>query len=208
MPTLGNPDGAPKAHPEASDPPSGGPGKRRATLLITGALLTALVVAGIVAALTIPGTTTPVLSGRSGGKAPAFSLAVLAEPNGTVSSSQLSGEDLVLNFWASWCFPCQQEMPTLQQASLRLRGKVRFVGIDTNDTRSAALGFLARVHVSYLTLFDPHGDVAGSYGLFGLPTTVFVSHTGIVIGRHSGQFDSAGLQAALTQAFGASAAGS
>jgi thiol-disulfide isomerase/thioredoxin len=206
MATLGNPDGTPQAHPEVPPPSPRGSRRRRAAILIAAAVLAALVTGGIVAALTIPGTTTSdVLSGRSGGKAPAFSLSVVSQPNGTVSSSQFSGEDLVLNFWASWCFPCQQEMPTLQAASLRLHGKVRFVGIDTNDTRSAALGFLGRVHVSYVTLFDPHGDVAGSYGLFGLPTTVFVSRTGIVLGRHSGQLDAASLQSALTQAFGASA---
>jgi len=206
MATLGNPDGTPQAHPEVPHPGPRRWTRRRARILIAGALLTALVTAGIVAALTIPGTTTHVLSGRSGGKAPVFSLSVVSEPNRTVSSSQFSGEDLVLNFWASWCFPCRQEMPTLQAASLRLHGKVRFVGIDTNDTRSAAQSFLGRVHVSYVTLFDPGGDVAGSYGLFGLPTTVFVSHTGIVLGRHSGQLDAASLQSALTQAFGASAA--
>jgi len=206
MATLGNPDSAPQAHPEVPQSAPRGSRRRRAAILIAGALLTALVTGGIVAALTIPGTTTDVLSGRSGGKAPAFSLSVVSQPNGTVGSSQFSGEDLVLNFWASWCFPCQEEMPDLQAASLRLHGKVRFVGIDTNDTRSAALGFLGRVHVSYVTLFDPRGDVAGSFGLFGLPTTVFVSHTGIVLGRHSGQLDAASLQSALTQAFGASAA--
>lgn len=175
-------------------------------ILVAGAVLIALVTGGIVAVVTTSGNTGSVLSGRTGEKAPSFSLAVLSRPNGSVTSRQLSGEDLVLNFWASWCIPCQQEMPTLQAASLRLHGVVRFVGVDTNDTRSAAQSFLGRVHVSYLTLFDPHGDVADAYGLFGLPTTVFVSSHGAVLGRHSGQLDAATLQAALTQAFGISGA--
>ena len=90
----------------------------------------------------------------------------------------------------------------LQRASAALRGKVAFLGVDTNDTRSAALGFLARVPVTYPTAFDPGGRVSRAYGLFGLPTTVFVSSRGTVLGRHSGQLDAASLQAALRQAFG------
>lgn len=173
-------------------------------ILVASAVLIALVTGGIVAVVTTSGTAGNLLSGRTGDKAPSFSLSAVSGPNGSVTSAQFSGEDLVLNFWASWCIPCRQEMPTLQAAALRLRGTVRFVGVDTNDTRSDAEGFLGRVHVSYLTLFDPHGDVADAYGLFGLPTTVFVSRHGTVLGRHSGQLDATTLQAALTQAFGAS----
>ncbi|HMK62418.1 MAG TPA: TlpA disulfide reductase family protein, partial [Acidimicrobiales bacterium] len=71
-----------------------------------------------------------------------------------------------------------------------------------NDTRGDALGFLRRVHVSYLTLYDPHGTAAVAYGLIGLPTTVFLSPRGRVLGRHQGQLDAATLGAALHQAFG------
>lgn len=142
------------------------------------------------------------LSDRSGGPAPAFSLTMVTDAGRTVRLSQFAGRDLVVNFWASWCFPCQQEMPVLERASVSLRGKVSFLGIDTNDSRAAALGFLGRVHVTYPTAFDPGGRTSGAFGLFGLPTTVFVSPRGTVIGRHSGQLDSAGLRAALTEAFG------
>jgi cytochrome c biogenesis protein CcmG/thiol:disulfide interchange protein DsbE len=201
MPSFVRPDVVPPVSEGAPEPTERRPARKRAAVLVVAALVV-LAAAGIAAALTTRAASPDELSGRSGAPAPAFSLAALSPPGRTVSSSQLRGQDLVLNFWASWCFPCQQEMPMLQAAAQRLGGKVRFVGIDTNDTRSAALGFLGRVHVSYLILFDPNGQVAARYGLFGLPTTVFVSPSGKVLGRHSGQLDATSLQAALTQAFG------
>ena len=148
------------------------------------------------------------LSGGSGSPVPTFSLTLLTDPGRSVHLTQFAGRDLVVNFWASWCFPCQQEMPVLQHASRALQGKVAFIGVDTNDSRSAALGFLQRIHVSYPTAFDPGGRMSGAFGLFGLPTTVFVSARGTVVGRHSGQLDGAGLRAALTEAFGAAAGSS
>lgn len=171
--------------------------------MVVSVTLVALVVGGLVAALTRSGTTGEVLSGRTHAPAPAFELSTLLQPDRTISLSQLDGKDLVLNFWASWCSPCQQEMPALQSAFRQLHGKVRFVGIDTMDTRAAALRFLRHVHVTYTTLFDPNGKVALAYGLFGLPTTVFVSPTGKVLGRYIGQLSPTSLQAAVREAFGA-----
>jgi cytochrome c biogenesis protein CcmG, thiol:disulfide interchange protein DsbE len=161
-----------------------------------------LVAAGITAALTTSGSAVNALTATAPVPAPDFSLSTLSEPTRTVTSSTFSGKDLVLNFWASWCHPCQQEMPVLQTASEQMRSKVQFVGIDSNDTRGAALALLRAVRVAYPTLFDPNGQVAAAYGLFGLPTTVFVSPRGTELGRHSGQLDAATLQAALRQAFG------
>ncbi|MDE3086613.1 MAG: redoxin domain-containing protein, partial [Acidobacteriota bacterium] len=157
---------------------------------------------GLAAGLGSSGGSPNELTGRTGAAAPRFSLASLTDPGRTVELSRFADEGLVINFWASWCFPCQQEMSVLQQASAALRGKIAFLGVDTNDTRTAALGFLSRVHVTYPTAFDPGGRVSRAYGLFGLPTTVFVSRRGTVLGRHSGQLDAAGLRGALRQAFG------
>jgi cytochrome c biogenesis protein CcmG, thiol:disulfide interchange protein DsbE len=177
---------------------------RRWITLVASAAALCLVVGGVVAALGVSDNPPPdELTGRTGQPAPQFSLPELEVPSHTVSLSQFEGKDLVLNFWASWCYPCQQEMPVLQRAFDNLHGKVRFVGIDTNDTHGAAIGFLQHVRVAYPTLFDPDAKVAGQYGLFGLPTTVFVSAAGREIGRHSGQLDTTTLQAALHQAFGA-----
>lgn len=93
-------------------------------------------------------------------------------------------------------------MPLLERAYLSEGGKIAFVGIDTNDTPTAARAFLGQVHVPYPMASDITGSLAIKYGLFGLLTTLFVSAKGIVLGRHIGQFYVNTLHAALRQAFG------
>ena len=93
-----------------------------------------------------------------------------------MSLADFKRDPLVINFWASWCYPCQTEMPLLESAYRSDHGTVRFLGIDTDDTRHAAISFLVRLHITYPSLFMPeHSPVTTSYGLIGLPITVFVS---------------------------------
>ena len=142
------------------------------------------------------------LSGPAGGPAPDFSLESLSG-SGTVSLATFHGRLLVVNFWASWCIPCRTEMPLLEAAFRSERGRVAFLGIDANDTSSAARAFLAKMHVTYPAVSDPNGAVATRYGLFGLPTTVLISRSGKIVGRHIGELHADTLRAALRQAFGA-----
>lgn len=142
------------------------------------------------------------LVGRTEAPAPQFSLPSIGSASETIALRSFRGHDLVVNFWASWCIPCRTEMPLLQSSYRSEKGKVMFVGIDSNDTRGAARAFLSRVKVTYPTAFDPDGQVAQAYGLFGLPETVFISTGGRMLGRHIGQLDSASLVAALQEAFG------
>jgi thiol-disulfide isomerase/thioredoxin len=150
------------------------------------------------------GAASDALVDRTGTPAPAFSLPELLVPGHRVSLSDLRGQPTVLNFWASWCFPCQTEMPLLESASRAERGSVRFVGIDTDDTGGAAITFVRQHHVSYpaLSLASGTGTLGAAYGLVGLPITVFVSADGTELGRHIGQLDAATLKAALNQAYG------
>lgn len=167
-------------------------------------LLLGLAGGGIYAALSNSGTGSghPLVE-RDNAPAPQFSLQVLGSSRRTISLAAFRGHDLVVNFWASWCIPCRTEMPLLQSVYLSEKGRVMFVGIDTNDTRNGAQGFIRQVKVTYPTAFDPNGQVASAYGLFGLPVTVFISADGRMAGRHLGQFDASSLQAALQEAFGA-----
>ena len=181
-----------------------GPKKRRRRLIAAGgAVLMGLAGGGTFAALSGAGSGSGnVLVAQTHGPAPQFSLPALSPTSRTVSLAGFRGHDLVVNFWASWCIPCRVEMPLLESAYRSERGKVMFVGIDTNDTRSAAQSFLRRERVTYPTAFDPNGEVASEYGLFGLPVSVFISAVGKVAGRHIGQIDAPSLQAALHEAFG------
>jgi cytochrome c biogenesis protein CcmG/thiol:disulfide interchange protein DsbE len=147
-------------------------------------------------------TDTNVLTNRTGASATGFSLPSVSASTRVLSLNTFRGRPLVVNFWASWCVPCRTEMPLLEKAFRSERGKVAFLGIDTNDTPGAARAFLAKVHVTYPVASDPTGSVAATYGLFGLPTTIFISSTGKVIGRHIGQFTADTLSTALHEAFG------
>ena len=135
---------------------------------------------------------------RTDRPAPAFSLPDLLKPQHTTSLASFGGKPLVINFWASWCFPCQTEMPLLESVYRSDHGAVRFLGIDTDDKREAAIKFLARVHVTYPSLYMPErGPVAVSYDLIGLPITVFVSADGTLVGRHIGQLNAPTLKGSI-----------
>ena len=118
-----------------------------------------------------------------------------------VSLRALRGTPLVINFWASWCVPCKQEAPVLAAAANRLAGKVQFVGIDIQDTDSAARAYEADVKSPY-----PVGPaIHGSYRDFGVtapPETYFVDRHGTVQSRIIGPVDSHRMDIYLVEILG------
>jgi cytochrome c biogenesis protein CcmG, thiol:disulfide interchange protein DsbE len=177
------------------------PRRRRLILIVASVVLLALIGGGLFAALTTGASAGNPLVEQTGAPAPGFSLPELVASNRTVSLADLKGENTVINFWQSSCGPCKTEMPMLQSAYNSAHGKVRFVGIDTTDSRGPAIAFVHSVRVSYLTLFDPQGQVATKYGVYGTPTTIFISANGSVEGRHIGEMSSATLRSSLQEAF-------
>jgi cytochrome c biogenesis protein CcmG/thiol:disulfide interchange protein DsbE len=137
----------------------------------------------------------------NGQPAPSWSLPSLRDPAATVSLSQFAGKPVVLNFWASWCPPCRKEMPALAATARRLQGSVAFVGIDTNDQRGAALSFASQTGVKYPLGFDPHASAANDYGVYGLPTTFFISAQGKLLGRQVGGMTAQRLDQLIQQTF-------
>ena len=136
------------------------------------------------------------------GPAPGFALDNLVEGGSRVALDDLRGQPVVLNFWASWCVPCRREMPLLASAHRRVGDDVVFVGVNHQDSRSAALDLVAETGVAYTSGFDPDGGVARSYGLFGLPTTVFISPQGQIVEQHTGELSMDQLRGALARLFG------
>lgn len=133
---------------------------------------------------------------------PQFDLQALDPNHATVSSALLrQSGPTVINFWGSWCPPCVQEMPALQAVHHELGSKVRFVGIDEEDTRGAALRFLHHVGVTYPSGFDGNGAVADAFDLEGTPTTYFVAH-GKMLDFHTGRMTKKQLLTYLQQIFG------
>ena len=129
--------------------------------------------------------------------APDFELPLLDE-TGSIRLSDLRGDVVILNFWASWCSPCRLEAPDLQAVwhDYREQG-VRFVGIDELDDRFAAQAFVEEFGITYPSVFDPSGSLADDYAFLGLPATYLVDTQGEIVYRFQGFLDGRLLRSSL-----------
>jgi cytochrome c biogenesis protein CcmG, thiol:disulfide interchange protein DsbE len=164
--------------------PAGTPGPARGLaragglagrLALRHKLITGLVAIFVIAAVAVSLAT----SGTGGSKpdpvAPGFTLDSLTSPGQHITLSQYQGKSLIVNFWASWCEPCQQETPLLASWYARQHGHVVIVGLDENDTAASALRFARAKGVSYPIGVDPQLAAANAYGVTGLPQTFFLN---------------------------------
>jgi cytochrome c biogenesis protein CcmG/thiol:disulfide interchange protein DsbE len=145
-------------------------GLARRHKVITGSVV-AFIAAVIAVSLATSGTAAP----PTYKAAPSFTLTALGKPGQQVSLSQYQGKPLIINFWASWCEPCQQETPLLASWYKEQHGHVVLLGLDENDTAADALKFAAAKGVSYPIGFDPNVAVAPAYDVAGLPQTFFLN---------------------------------
>jgi cytochrome c biogenesis protein CcmG, thiol:disulfide interchange protein DsbE len=117
----------------------------------------------------------------------------------------LRGRVVVVNFWASWCVPCREEMPALEQASqayAEAGRPVTVIGVDASDVRSAAAKFLGEVGVTYPTVYDQQGlrgGVASAWSVTALPQTWFVARDGSRAGRIAGRLTAEDLRAKVDE---------
>jgi len=105
--------------------------------------------------------------------------------------SALRGQDVVVNFWATWCGPCQEELPRLSQIAASYAGKpVKFVFISIDDPKDRAKipGVLKRLHVSLESWVGADTDTLGGFGLGDIvPGTVFLDDQGEIVARVMGE---------------------
>lgn len=104
----------------------------------------------------------------------------------------LHGTPVVVNLWASWCEPCEREMPMLSAAAAE-DARVQFLGVDTLDSRSGAESFIAEHSVPFPSLFDPDGAIRTDLGGFGLPVTVFFDADGNQVAKVDGELSRSSL---------------
>ena len=103
----------------------------------------------------------------------------------------LRGRPVVINEWASWCFPCRREFPLLQTASARFGKSVAFLGVNVSDNSGSARNFLREHPVSYPSYEDPSGEIAQALApTEGLPITVYLDGRGRRIHVHAGYYPS------------------
>ena len=115
--------------------------------------------------------------------APAFSFPVLGHSAQRISLADYAGRPLIVNFFASWCEPCQQETPLLARFYRGEHGKVAIVGLDENDGLGSAMSFTKKQGVGYPVGFDPQDIAASAYGVAGLPQTFFLNAKHRIVDR-------------------------
>jgi cytochrome c biogenesis protein CcmG/thiol:disulfide interchange protein DsbE len=154
-------------------------------LRIFGALTLVVVVIAVALAFRGPSSGARFHTKALAGSSPVAPVLVGAPLSGSGSSftlAALRGRPVLVNFWASWCGPCQDEAPLLEQLyGDARRGGVAMVGIDTKDATSDGRDFVRRYELSYPIFADASRKAYGDWGLTGIPETFVINRQGRVI---------------------------
>jgi cytochrome c biogenesis protein CcmG/thiol:disulfide interchange protein DsbE len=169
-----------------------------ATVLVAGSLLVLLWVRLLAAH-----QATQALFGSPlvGHRAPDFALTLYngygaTAPGQRLRLADLRGKVVLVNFWASWCQPCLEEVPIVEQAWKQYRSQgLVVVGVDYEDQSSAARAFLQQQGITYPTGPDAaDGAIAIAYGVTGTPESAFIDRSGVVAQKVGGALDDGTLQ--------------
>ncbi len=115
-------------------------------------------------------------------------------------AADLKGKPVVLNFWASWCYPaCYEEAPLLESTWKRFKDQgLMVVGVDIQDKEPNALEFMRRFGFTFPNAPDPGSKVSIDYGVYGVPETFFIDAAGIIRAKQIGPMGAASLELALS----------
>lgn len=128
--------------------------------------------------------------------APAASPAATLAPGALVPATpasfeatlrSLRGTPVVVNYWATWCVPCADELPRLVAAAERYAGRITFLGVDVEDDRAAAQDLVERFGIPYGSLEDPTKAIFRDQRLLGVPATHFFGADGSLVFAHNGE---------------------
>lgn len=122
-----------------------------------------------------------------GASAPEFTV---TDADRTVALKDLRGKVVVLNFWATWCAPCVEEMPSLVQMQKQLKDRgVTVLGVSVDDDPRQYHTFLEKNHVDFLTVRDPRQKSNELYGTFKFPETYIIDREGVLRRKFIGAVD-------------------
>ena len=143
-----------------------------------------------------PGTPAP--AAVAGAPAPEFTLTDTAGQ--AISLASLKGQVVLINFWATWCAPCQFEMPAIQREFERRQDQgFTVLAVDAAEQEAEVSDFGGKFGLGFPLLLDPDAAVNDLYRVRGYPTTFFVDRTGMIAVEHVGVMTDAQLADYLTQ---------
>jgi cytochrome c biogenesis protein CcmG, thiol:disulfide interchange protein DsbE len=124
---------------------------------------------------------------RIGSSAPDFTV---QDSQSKILLSQFRGQVVVLNFWATWCAPCVEEMPSLVEMQRRMKAKgITVLAVSVDVDESAYQQFLKLHNVNLLTVRDPDQKTSGLYGTFKFPETYVIDRGGVMRRKFIGAVD-------------------
>jgi peroxiredoxin len=186
------------------------PGSQRVPLLIMGLGLVVGLLAGLVVFVGVPdwmvgraapaagSTGTPAPAPVVGAPAPDFALLDLS--GSEVRLSDLQGRVVLINFWATWCGPCELEMPAIEAEYQARQGQGLVVlAVDLDEPARMVAEFVERLGLSFTVLLDPGARVFDLYRIRGYPTSFFVNRDGYVARQHVGYMTPGQLSTYLDQ---------
>lgn len=138
---------------------------------------------------------------------PDLTLPCMNPGGGKLMLTSLTGTPTVLNLWAQWCDFCTQEMSAVHQTWVDGRGAFRLIGIDSEDTPSASLPFIADYKPGFANAADSDGTLKSKLGIGGLPATVYLRSDGSIAYIHAGPITAAQLRSELAGKLGVHVAG-
>lgn len=122
-----------------------------------------------------------------GNRAPLFTL---NGPDGqSVSLDDLRGKPTIINFWATWCPPCRQELPVLESTFENYREQINFVAVNLRESPGTVQPFADKMGLTFPIVLDTDSVVSQQYQVRGIPTTLFLDARGVVVNRHVGPLD-------------------
>jgi thiol-disulfide isomerase/thioredoxin len=109
-----------------------------------------------------------------------------------VALADLRGQPVIVNFWATWCGPCREEMPVLEETARRYQGQLTILGVDQGEDAATIQSFLDEIGgVTFPILLDEDMALSREYNVRGLPTTFFIDAQGVIRQIYPGQLNAA-----------------
>lgn len=156
---------------------------------LLGWLIAGAVLAAVVSLILLGDSQVPPPLGR-GAAAPDFTLPTLADPGAEVSLAGLRGHVVLVNFWATWCKPCEDEMPSMEQLYRRLAPKgFELIAVSVDEETAPVAEFQRRLSITFPIALDPQQATSRLYQTTGFPESLLVDRNGIIVERYVGPRD-------------------